>query len=186
MRDSILFLIYLCTMSYFLIGNVIEDYAIYSLMAIYVLHVTLMKMNHTYEVALKKSVASIMEVRELKRLAQDDVGHFHYNLDSRHPCIEILNKIQFKQEGDIIVFENGPQKGVTAGGPGAGQFMSKLNNQIRYRMRPIRKIKIREERFATPDNKALMFRAKFKQAVIKILTKIQAYHFYEKIKRNKH
>jgi len=53
-------------------------------------------------------------------------------------------------------------------------------------MRPIRKIKIREERFATPDNKALMFRAKFKQAVIKILTKIQAYHFYEKIKRNKH
>jgi len=69
MRDSILFLIYLGTMSYFLVGNVIEDYAIYSLMAIYVLHVTLMKMNHTYEVALKKSVASIMEVRELKRLA---------------------------------------------------------------------------------------------------------------------
>jgi len=69
MRDSILFLIYLCTMSYFLVGNVIENYAIYSLMAIYVVHVTLMKMNHTYEVALKKTVASIMEVRELKRLA---------------------------------------------------------------------------------------------------------------------
>jgi hypothetical protein len=69
MRDSILFLIYLAIMSYFLVGNVIEDYAIYSLMAIYVLHVTLMKMNHSYEVALKKFVASIMEVRELKRLA---------------------------------------------------------------------------------------------------------------------
>lgn len=95
-------------MSYFLIGNVIEDYAIYCLMAIYVVHVTLMKMNHTYEVALKKAVAGFLEIRELKRLALDDIGHFHYNLDSRHPCIEILNKIQFRQEGDIIVFENNP------------------------------------------------------------------------------
>jgi len=69
MRDSVLFLIYLCTMSYFLVGNVIEDYAIYSLMAIYVVHVTLMKMNHTYEVALKKAVAGMMEVKELNRLA---------------------------------------------------------------------------------------------------------------------
>lgn len=30
-----------------------------------------------------------------------------------------------------------------------------------------------------------MARAKFKRAVIKILTKLQAYHLYEKIKRNK-
>ena len=65
MRDSILFLIYLGVMSYFLMGNVIEDYAIYALMAIYVLHVTLMKMNHTYEVALKKAVAGFLEIREL-------------------------------------------------------------------------------------------------------------------------
>jgi len=61
-----------------------------------------------------------------------------------------------------------------------------MNNQIRYRMKPIQKIKIREERFATPDNTSLMARARFKQAVIKILTKIQAYHIFEKIKRNKH
>lgn len=53
-------------------------------------------------------------------------------------------------------------------------------------MKPIQKIKIREERFATPDNTSLMARARFKQAVIKILTKIQAYHIFEKIKRNKH
>ena len=53
-------------------------------------------------------------------------------------------------------------------------------------MKPIQKIKIREERFATPDNKELMARARFKQAVIKILTKIQAYHIFEKIKRNRH
>ena len=53
-------------------------------------------------------------------------------------------------------------------------------------MTPIQKIKIKEERFATPDNKQLMARARLKQAVIKILTKLQAYHIYEKIKRNKH
>jgi hypothetical protein len=64
--------------------------------------------------------------------------------------------------------------------------MSKCNNQIRYRMRPINRIKIREERFATPDNRSLMVKARMKQAVIKILTKLQAFHIYEKIKRNKH
>lgn len=53
-------------------------------------------------------------------------------------------------------------------------------------MKPIQRIKIREERFATPDNRPLMAKARMKQAVIKILTKLQAYHIYEKIKRNKH
>ena len=53
-------------------------------------------------------------------------------------------------------------------------------------MRPIQKIKIKEERFATPKDPELMARAHFKQAVIKILTRLQAYHIYEKIKRNKH
>jgi len=52
-------------------------------------------------------------------------------------------------------------------------------------MKPINRVKIGEERFATQDNKKLMARAKFKRAVIKILTKLQAYHLYEKIKRNK-
>lgn len=64
--------------------------------------------------------------------------------------------------------------------------MARQNNQVRYRMKPIHRIKIREERFATPDNRSLMIRARFKQAVIKILTKLQAFHIYEKIKRNKH
>jgi L-fucose mutarotase/ribose pyranase (RbsD/FucU family) len=52
-------------------------------------------------------------------------------------------------------------------------------------MRPI-KVKIREEWFATPDDRHLMAQARLKQAVIKILTKIQAFHFYERIKRNKY
>ena len=52
-------------------------------------------------------------------------------------------------------------------------------------MKPIQRVKIREERFATPDNTSLMARARMKRAVIKILTKLQAYNFFEKMKRNK-
>jgi hypothetical protein len=37
-------------------------------------------------------------------------------------------------------------------------------------MKPIDRIKVREERFATPDNPKLMARARLKRAVIKILT----------------
>lgn len=36
-------------------------------------------------------------------------------------------------------------------------------------------MKIRDERFATPEDVRLLARARFKQAVIKILTKLQAY-----------
>lgn len=53
-------------------------------------------------------------------------------------------------------------------------------------MKPIQRIKLREERFVTPDNKVLMAKAKLKRGVIKLLTKLQAYNIYEKIKRNKH
>jgi len=87
-------------------GNEIKSYAIYILLVIYILHVALMKMNHSYEVALKKNVANIMEVQELNRLANEDITHFHYNLDTRTPPIEVLNKINFKREGDILIFEN--------------------------------------------------------------------------------
>lgn len=146
-----------------------------------------MKYNHTYEVALKRSVANFLEIRELNKLASENMSHFHYNLDTRNISIEILNKIEFKQEGDIIIFEmdhNPAQKDAMTSG---GQFMAKQNgkNIIKYRMKPINRIKIGEERFATHENKRLMARAKFKRAVIKILTKLQAYHLYEKIKRNK-
>jgi len=107
-------------MSYFMIGNAIEDYAVYVLLVIYMIHVVLMKLNHVYEVALKKGVASYLEVRELKRLADSNIEHFHFNLDSRYPSIEILNKIHFKQEGDILIFEGGAKMN-----SGYGKFMSK-------------------------------------------------------------
>jgi len=65
-----------------------------------------MKFNYSYEVWLKRSFASMLEVKELKRLANEDITHFHYNLDTRCPSIEILNRINFRKEGDILVFEN--------------------------------------------------------------------------------
>ena len=102
-------------------GEQIESFAIYILLVIYLLHVVLMKLNYSYEVWLKRSFASILEVRELKRLANQDITHFHYNLDTRTPSIEILNRIEFRQEGDILIFENS-QPGKTNE---KGQFMAK-------------------------------------------------------------
>ena len=98
-RDSLLFIVYLCVQSYFLFGNKIETYAIYVLLVIYMIHVILMKLNHPVEVMIKKSVANYFEVRELHRLADENIQHFHHNLDGRSPCLELLNKIKFKQEG---------------------------------------------------------------------------------------
>lgn len=72
-RDSLLFIVYLCVQSYFLFGNKIETYAIYVLLVIYVIHVILMKLNHPVEVMIKKSVANYFEVRELHRLADENI-----------------------------------------------------------------------------------------------------------------
>jgi hypothetical protein len=148
----------------------------------YFIHVFLMKLNYAYEVQLKKSFASFLEIRELNRLASLNISHFHLVLDTRHPSIEVLNKIDFKQEGDILIFPNGA---LNKGTGNTGQFMAKLSDQIKYRMKAIQRVKIREERFATPGNTSLMARARMKRAVIKILTKLQAYHFFERMKRNK-
>lgn len=87
----------------------------------YLFHVVLMKLNYSYEVWLKKTVAAYLEVKELRKLANQDISHFHYNLDTRVPSIEILNRIDFRQEGDILIFENN-QPGKTNE---KGQFMAK-------------------------------------------------------------
>lgn len=168
-RDTVLFVFYLIIMSVFMQGNQIESYAIVILNILYLMHVFLMKLNYTYEVQLKKSFASFLEIRELNRLANLDIKHFHLVLDTRHPSIEVLNKIDFKQEGDILIFPNGA---LNKGTGTQGQFMAKLSDQIKYRMKAIQRVKIREERFATPGNTTLMARARMKRAVIKILTKL--------------
>ncbi len=89
-------MIYLGIMTAFMQEQEIPSFAIYILIVIYIIHVILMKMNYSYEVYLKKAVASWFEVRELKRLAIEDITHFHYNLDTRNPSIEILNRIDYR------------------------------------------------------------------------------------------
>jgi hypothetical protein len=64
--------------------------------------------------------------------------------------------------------------------------MANSNNEIRFRLKPFKKVKIGDERFATPNDTALMSRARWKHAIIKILVKIQAYHIFERIKRNRY
>ena len=93
-------------MSAFMQSQEVPPTAIYILIVLYLFHVVLMKFNYSYEVFIKRSVASMLEVKELKRLANQDISHFHYNLDTRAPSIEILNRINFRKEGDILIFEN--------------------------------------------------------------------------------
>ena len=121
-RDTFLFIFYLMIMSVFMFGGNIESYEIIVLCVIYFFHVFLMKLNYTYEVAIKKAFASFLEVRELNRLALENISHFHCNLDSRNPSIEVLNKINFKPEGDVLIF---PAESFSKSTHGAGQFMAK-------------------------------------------------------------
>lgn len=48
---------------------------------------------------------------------------------------------------------------------------------------PIVSIKLGEEQFAEPDDKALMARLNLKRAVTKIIVKLQAFKFNQQIKR---
>ena len=136
-----LFITYLAIQSYFMVGNQIENFAVYILIILYLFHVVLMKFNSVYEKSIKKAVANMFEIAELKKLAKDNLDHFHRNLDTRIPCIEVLNKINFKQEGDIIIFEN-ISKNMNKILQNKGSFLARNNNQLRYRMKPIYSIRI--------------------------------------------
>lgn len=65
-----LFIIYLSLNSYFLRTGDVDSYGVYVIIVIYILHVIAMKFNHSYEVALKRMLTHILEVRELNRLAK--------------------------------------------------------------------------------------------------------------------
>ncbi len=47
------------------------------LLLLYFVHIMLMKYNRVYEVAIKKSVARSLEIKELTRIAHKDISHFH-------------------------------------------------------------------------------------------------------------
>lgn len=55
---------------------------------LYFVHILLMKYNHIYEVAIKKSVARRLEISKLKKLAQEDVKQFHSIHASRKATID--------------------------------------------------------------------------------------------------
>lgn len=68
----------------------------------------------------------------------------------------MLCKIQFNLIDNYIVFEK---------------------TGVRKKLDPIICVKLGEEQFAEPDDKALMSRLNFKRAVTKIIIKLQAYKF---------
>lgn len=105
-RDTIFIVIYLVVLTIFLIGNYVQLYKAIVLLFLYVVHIFLMKFNYLYEIAIKKSVARKMEIKELKRICSKDISSFHRNLKSRAVTIEMLNKIIYKVEGNMIVFDH--------------------------------------------------------------------------------
>lgn len=68
----------------------------------------------------------------------------------------MLNKINFRLVDGFIVYDE---------------------TGIRRKLDPIVCVKLGEEQFAEPDDKALMSRLNFKRAVTKIIIKLQAYRF---------
>lgn len=104
-RDTIFILIYLTILTVFLYGNYVELYKAIVLLVLYFVHIILMKFNYIYEIAIKKSVARRMEIKELKRICAEDISHFHRNLNSNALTIEMLNKVSFKVEDNLIVFD---------------------------------------------------------------------------------
>lgn len=104
-RDTIFFVIYLVVITIQLSGNSITISNAFILLALYVVHILLMKYNSIYEVAIKKNVARLMEIRELTKLADTEIDYFHRNLNSRCLTIETLKKLDYKVQDKYIIFD---------------------------------------------------------------------------------
>jgi hypothetical protein len=126
-----------------------------------------MKYNYIYEIAIKKSVARSMEIKELKRICSKDISLFHRNLTSRAVTLEMLDRVPFRviEENDKtkIEFPTGAKKTV----------------------KPISCVKIHEEKLSDLDNRKVIVFNAWKKAVMKILIKLQAYKHHEKMERSK-
>lgn len=90
----------------FLSANDIVIWQAIILIVLYFVHILLMKFNRLYEVAIKKSVARTLEIRELNKIADTDISHFHQNLNSRAITIEMIKTVSCKVEGSYIIFDN--------------------------------------------------------------------------------
>jgi len=163
-RETIFFLLYLIVMSIFLYGNEIRQWKAWVLFILYIVHIILMKYSQKYEVAIKTSLANKMEIRALKGLAANKhtMKLFHMSPRTNAISIEMLNKVRYRLQDNYIVFED---------------------TGIVRPLIPIVSIKLGEEQFAEPDDKALMARLNLKRAVTKIIVKLQAFKFNQQIKR---
>jgi hypothetical protein len=104
-RDTLFFIIYLVVITIFLSSNEITLTNAIILIVIYGIHIMFMKWNMLYEVAIKKGVARMMEIKELTRIAHSDIDFFHKNLNSRAINIEMLMKLDYKVEDKYIIFD---------------------------------------------------------------------------------
>ena len=79
-RDTVFFLLYLAMMAYFLYGNKINKVKAFILVAVYFIHIILMKFSSKYEVIVKQNLANKLEIGELKKIAKKDISPFHRTL----------------------------------------------------------------------------------------------------------
>jgi len=133
------------------------------LVILYMVHIMLMKFNSVYEVAIKKNVARSMEIKELTGMANTQIDVFHRNLNSRALTIETLKKLDYKVEDKYIVFDDNQRKRIKD---------------------PCVVIVDEEIPFSMMDDRGFIARMLWKKAAIKIIIRIQAYKFFEKVKRN--
>lgn len=162
-RETMFFFLELGLMVYLLYGNSINLAKAYILVGVYVVHIILVKFSSKYEILIKHKLANSLELRELDNIAKNNVQAFHRTLRTEAISIEMLNQINFKFIDGYIVFED---------------------SLIKRKINPVSMIKLGEEQFATPSDKALHARLNMKRAVTKIIIKLQAYKFNAQILRN--
>lgn len=153
-RETVFILIYLIAISVFLYGNKVELYNALILFALYIVHIFLMKFSSKYEVAIKQALANSLEIRTLSKIARQDITRYHMNLKTEAISIEMLNKVHFTLKGDYIVFKD---------------------SLIRKKLRLSNSIKSGEEKFAEKNDRTLMARKMWKEAVSMVIIKLQAY-----------
>ena len=95
-----------------------------------------------------------MEISALKKIADNEMYRFHRNMKTQSISIEMLMKVKFDLKGEYIVFED-------------SLFKKKVHLS--------QSIKSGEEKFAGREDKALMARKNWKQAVSSVIIKLQAY-----------
>lgn len=153
-RETIFILLYLMVLTWCLYGNQVELTQALLLFVLYIIHIFLMKFSSKYEVALKTTLANKLEVRELTKIAKDDINRFHMNINSKAVTIEMLNKVRFKLKNNYIILDG---------------------TMIRKKLKMSNSIKTGEEVYADRSDKSLTACRIWKEACQQIIIKIQAY-----------